>query len=75
MNAHGFAKAINMIKNELPEMQKVMTDIALDPCNGDGRDGLVDRKTGKILNDETLDILAEMAFIQARAAADIFRHK
>ena len=46
-----------MIKNEIPEMQ-VMTDIALDPYSSDGHDGLVDRKTGKILNDETLDILA-----------------
>lgn len=71
MNAHGFyPKAINMIKNELPEMQ-VMTDIALDPYSSDGHDGLVDRKTGRILNDETLDILAEMAIIQARAGADI----
>ena len=71
MNAHGFyPTAIKMIKNEIPEMQ-IMTDIALDPYSSDGHDGLVDRKTGKILNDETLDILAEMAVIQARAGADI----
>lgn len=71
MNAHGFyPKAISMIKQELPEML-VMTDIALDPYSSDGHDGLVDRKSGKILNDETLDLLAEMAVIQARAGADI----
>ena len=71
MNTHGFyPQAIKMIKNELPEMV-VMTDIALDPYSSDGHDGLVDPKTGTVLNDETLDILAEMAVIQANAGADI----
>ena len=71
MNAHGlYPDMIRMIKSEVPGMS-IMTDIALDPYSSDGHDGLVDRKTGKILNDETLDILAEMAVIQARAGADI----
>ena len=71
VNGHGFyQKAIKMIKNELPEMM-VMTDVALDPYSSDGHDGLVHKKTGEILNDETLDILAEMAVVQARAGADI----
>jgi porphobilinogen synthase len=71
VNAHGFyQKAISMIKNELPEML-VMTDVALDPYSSDGHDGLVHKKSGEILNDETLDILAEMAVVQARAGADI----
>ena len=71
MNAHGFyPKAISMIKNEIPEMQ-VMTDIALDPYSSDGHDGLLELKTGRILNDETLDVLAEMAILQANAGADI----
>ena len=71
VNGHGFyQKAISMIKNELPEMM-VMTDVALDPYSSDGHDGIVHKKTGEILNDETLDILAEMAVVQARAGADI----
>ena len=71
VNGHGFyQKAISMIKNELPEMM-VMTDVALDPYSSDGHDGLVNKKSGEILNDETLDILAEMAVVQARAGADI----
>ena len=71
INGHGFyQQAIKMIKNEIPEML-VMTDVALDPYSSDGHDGLVHKKTGEILNDETLDILAEMAVVQARAGADI----
>jgi porphobilinogen synthase len=46
-----------------------MTDVAMDPYSIDGHDGLV--KDGKILNDETLPILAKMALAQAEAGADI----
>ena len=65
-----YYKSIEMIKNEIPQMQ-VMTDIALDPYSSDGHDGFVCKKTGEILNDETLDFLAEMAIAQARSGADI----
>ncbi len=41
----------------------------MDPYSNDGHDGLV--KNGKILNDETLPILAAMAIAQARAGADM----
>ena len=41
----------------------------MDPYSSDGHDGLVEN--GRILNDETLDILAKMAVAQARAGADI----
>jgi len=63
-------KAIAAIKKSSPDML-VMTDIALDPYNSDGHDGIVDPNTGEILNDETLEILAKMAVVQARAGADI----
>jgi porphobilinogen synthase len=63
-------RAIKAIKDALPHML-VMTDIALDPYNSDGHDGLVDSKTGEILNDATLDVLAQMAVVQARAGSDI----
>ncbi len=65
-----YQRAIKEIKNAVPELL-IMTDIALDPYSSDGHDGLVDPKTGVILNDETLDILAEMSIVQARAGADI----
>ena len=47
----------------------VITDVAMDPYSSDGHDGIVDN--GKILNDETLDVLAAMAVAQADAGADI----
>lgn len=46
-----------------------MTDVAMDPYSIDGHDGLVD--DGKILNDETLEILGKMTLAQARVGADI----
>jgi len=65
-----YQRAIAEIKNKLPNLM-VMTDIALDPYSSDGHDGLVDAKTGEILNDETLEILGKMAMVQAQAGADI----
>ena len=47
----------------------VMTDVALDPYNALGHDGLV--RDGVVLNDETLEALARMALVQAEAGADI----
>ena len=49
----------------------IMTDVALDPYSSDGHDGLVDPKTGEILNDPTLEVLCKMALAQARAGSDI----
>lgn len=64
------ARAIRAVKEALPEMM-VMGDIALDPYSSDGHDGLVDPKTGEILNDATLEILARQAVCEARAGVDI----
>ena len=47
----------------------IMTDVALDPYSCDGHDGLVD-STGKILNDETIEILKKQALTEARGGAD-----
>ncbi len=47
----------------------IVGDIALDPYSSDGHDGLV--KDGEILNDETVQLLAKMACIQAEAGVDI----
>ena len=65
--------AIRAIKAAVPELS-VITDVALDPYNSDGHDGIVARDvTGKleILNDETVAILCEQALSHARAGADI----
>jgi porphobilinogen synthase len=61
-------RAIRAIKSAVPGMV-VMTDVALDPYNSNGHDGLV--KDGVILNDESVDALVRMALVQAEAGADI----
>ena len=66
-------KAIRAIKEACPGIC-VITDVALDPYNSDGHDGLVVRdKNGelKILNDETVEVLCRQALCHARAGADI----
>jgi porphobilinogen synthase len=68
INPKGFLpSAVRKIKKEFPELVLV-TDVALDPYSSDGHDGLV--KNGQVLNDETVEILAKMAAIQAEAGAD-----
>ena len=61
-------RAVRAIKAAVPEVA-VMTDVALDPYNANGHDGLV--KDGVILNDETIEALVKMALAQAEAGADI----
>ncbi len=61
-------RAIRAIKAVVPEIA-VMTDVALDPYNINGHDGLV--RNGIILNDETVEALVKMAVAQAEAGADI----
>ena len=67
-NANFYLKAIREIKKQFPEAC-LMSDVALDPYSSDGHDGFV--QDGKILNDETLPILAKMALAQAEAGIDI----
>ena len=61
-------RAIKALKGAHPELI-VMTDIALDPYNEDGHDGLVEN--GEILNDETIAVLCQQAVCHAGAGADI----
>jgi porphobilinogen synthase len=61
-------KAIAAIKESVPDMA-VITDVALDPYNSDGHDGIV--RNGVIVNDETVAVLCRQAICQARAGADI----
>ena len=62
-------KTIRAIKGSFPHLA-VITDVALDPYNSDGHDGLVD-SSGKVLNDETVAILIQQSLCHARAGADI----
>jgi porphobilinogen synthase len=62
-------RAIQRLKEELPELA-VITDVALDPYNSDGHDGLV-APDGTILNDETVGLLCAQALSHAEAGADI----
>lgn len=66
-------RAIRAIKAAVPEMA-VMTDVALDPFNTYGQDGLVreyEDGSYEILNDETVEALVKQALCHARAGADI----
>lgn len=61
-------RAIRAIKAQVPGIA-VMTDVALDPYNLHGHDGLVE--DGHILNDQTVEALVKMALVQAGSGADI----
>eukprot|EP01024_Parvocaulis_polyphysoides_P049615 TRINITY_DN4821_c2_g2_i6.p1 TRINITY_DN4821_c2_g2~~TRINITY_DN4821_c2_g2_i6.p1 ORF type:complete len:299 (-),score=46.44 TRINITY_DN4821_c2_g2_i6:5-853(-) len=68
-NPDGLAqKSISLLKEKFPDLY-VYTDVALDPYNSDGHDGIV-RNDGVILNDETVNFLCRQAVSQARAGAD-----
>ena len=47
----------------------VLLDAALDPYTSHGHDGLM--KDGKILNDETVEVLVRQSVMQAKAGCDI----
>ena len=63
-----YLEALKEIKKEFPETF-IMTDVAMDPYSSDGHDGLVEN--GKILNDETLEILSKMSLAQAETGIDM----
>ena len=62
-------RTIKAIKKEFPHQIGVIADVALDPYNLSGHDGLL--IDGKIDNDKTIAILAKQAQILAAAGADI----
>lgn len=61
-------RAVRNIKKQFPGMV-VMTDVALDPYSSYGHDGIVE--DGRILNDESVELLARMAVSHAEAGADM----
>ncbi|QDU68662.1 porphobilinogen synthase [Engelhardtia mirabilis] len=62
-------RSIRALKARFGELV-VITDVALDPYSSDGHDGLV-APDGRILNDETVEVLCRQALAQARAGADV----
>ncbi|MCB0664396.1 MAG: porphobilinogen synthase [Saprospiraceae bacterium] len=63
-----YLKVAGSIKREFPDTT-LISDVAMDPYSSDGHDGYVIE--GKIDNDKTLPILANMAVAQAQAGFDI----
>src|SRR5690554_1414555 len=69
LNSNGLMqRAIKTVKNAVPEMV-VMTDVALDPFSSYGHDGIISE--GKVINDDSSAILAEMSLSHAIAGADV----
>jgi len=68
LNPNGLMqRAIKTVKNSCPDML-VMTDVALDPYSSFGHDGIIEN--GKIANDNTVKVLAEMSVSHAQAGAN-----
>ncbi|MCV2423551.1 porphobilinogen synthase [Paucibacter sp. DJ2R-2] len=62
-------RVVRALKEQVPELG-VLTDVALDPFTSHGQDGVLDER-GYILNDPTVEILAQQALVQAAAGVDI----
>lgn len=61
-------RALHAIKEAVPNIG-LIADVALDPYTSHGHDGVI--ADGKILNDETVEILSKQALVQTKAGADI----
>ncbi|MFD2236040.1 porphobilinogen synthase [Aureimonas populi] len=60
--------AVRAMKKAVPEVG-ILCDVALDPYTSHGHDGIV--RDGRIVNDETVEILSRQAVVQAQAGCDI----
>ena len=63
-----YLRIIRSLKKNFPEAV-LISDVALDPYSSDGHDGIV--RDGRIVNDETLEVLGKMSLAQAEAGIDI----
>jgi porphobilinogen synthase len=61
-------RAVRALKAALPEVG-VICDVALDPYTSHGHDGLL--RDGRVLNDETIEVLCRQALAQAEAGVDV----
>lgn len=62
-------RAARALRKALPELL-LISDLALDPYTDHGHDGLL-AENGSVANDPTVEILAEMAVLAARAGIDV----
>ena len=62
-------RVVASLKKQFPELG-IITDVALDPYTSHGQDGLID-DSGYVLNDETVEVLAQQAQVHAQAGADV----
>jgi len=67
-NQNYYLQVAQRIKAAFPNII-LISDVALDPYSSDGHDGIVEN--GIILNDKTVNLLAEMAVVQAQAGFDV----
>ncbi len=61
-------RAVRQMKRELPQVG-VICDVALDPYNALGHDGIL--RDGRVLNDESIEVLCRQALVQAEAGCDM----
>ena len=64
-----YIQSLCSLRGSFPEAL-LISDVALDPYSSTGHDGLLS-KDGRILNDETLPLLGDMALLHAEAGVDI----
>lgn len=63
-------RTVRAVKKALPDLT-VITDVALDPYTTHGHDGVLNEAGDDVDNDRSVEILAEMAVLQAEAGVDI----
>ncbi|HLW27227.1 MAG TPA: porphobilinogen synthase [Kiloniellales bacterium] len=61
-------RAVRTISEAVPDIG-IVCDVALDPFNSQGHDGIV--RDGEILNDESIEVLCRQAIVQAAAGCDV----
>ncbi len=63
-------RAVGKVKNAVPELL-IITDVALDPYTSHGHDGVLSADGKTVANDETVEILCQLAVKEAKAGADM----
>jgi porphobilinogen synthase len=61
-------RAVRALKAAVPQIG-VICDVALDPYTASGHDGIF--RAGRVLNDETIEVLCRQALVQAEAGCDV----
>jgi len=62
-------RTVRAIRRELGDSVGIICDVALDPYTSHGHDGLL--RDGRILNDETVEVLCRQAVVLAEAGCQI----